>query len=201
MAGVCLLLALTAVWLYYTRAQAVTNNALASLEPKVNELSGYESRINGIRSGMASQQEAAAPLLHSIEEREYWAKIINDINSRLPENYIWITSFQPEVTLPAAPAARGSARSTTPAKAPAAAKAAQKDPSTVVNIRGLYLDNEAGAAVVDQFIKRLNESPYFSVEEDPATRVRETPNTESWAYAYAFRLNLKNPISIPSKTK
>jgi hypothetical protein len=179
----------------------VTDNAVASLEPKVNELSGHESRINGIRSGMASQQEAAAPLLHSIEEREYWAKIINDINSRLPENYVWITSFQPEVTQPTAPAAsgRGSARSTAPAKA--AAKPAQKDPMTVVNIRGLYLDNEAGAAVVDQFINRLNESPHFSVEEDPATRVRETPNMESWAYAYAFRLNLKNPISIPSKTK
>lgn len=196
MAGICLLLTIAAFWLYYSRSASVTNQALATIEPKVSELSGYESRMNAIRSGMKSQTEGSSPLLQAIEEREYWAKIINDINSRLPQNYVWITSFEPEVLQPAAPAGK------TPARKPASgAKPEQTQASTVLKIRGLYLANEADATVVDQFIQRLNESPYYSVEEDPATRVRETPNMETWAYAYAFQLNLKNPISIPSKTK
>ncbi len=202
MAGICLLLTIAAFWLYYDRAALVTNDALASLEPKVSELKGYESRMNSIRSDIKKQEETAAPLLESVTEREYWAKIINDINSRLPQNYVWVTSFQPEVVTAAADPKAAPGKKPTPAKAPAGKGAGAKpETTTVLNIRGLYLDNEAGAAVVDQFINRLNESPYYTVEEDPKTRVRETPNPELWAYAYAFRLNLKNPISLPSKQK
>lgn len=202
MAGICLLLAIAAFWLYYDRATVVTNNALAALEPKVGELKGYESRMNSIRSDIKKQQETATPLLESVNEREYWAKVINDINSRLPQNYVWVTSFQPEVLNAVPDSKAGPGKKPATSKAPAGkAAAAPSEPTTVLNIRGLYLDNEAGAAVVDQFINRLNESPYYSVEEDPKTRVRETPNPELWAYAYAFRLNLKNPISLPSKQK
>lgn len=202
MAGICLLLTIAAFWLYYDRATIVTNDALATLDPKVSELKGYESRMNSIRSDIKKQQETASPLLESVNEREYWAKVINDINSRLPQNYVWVTSFQPEVVSAAPEPKAGPGKKPTSTRTPAGkGPAAKTETTTVLNIRGLYLDNEAGAAVVDQFINRLNESPYYSVEEDPKTRVRETPNPELWAYAYAFRLNLKNPISLPSKQK
>lgn len=193
MAGVCFLLTLAAFWLYYDHAASVTNNALETIRPKANELKGYQSRISSVNSAIKEQQETVAPVLRALDDREYWAKIINDINSRLPQNYVWITSFQPE--------SLGDENAPAPIKGKPTAKTDKPKPSTVLNIRGLYLDNDAGPAVVDQFINKLKESPYFTVDEDPATQVRETPNTETWAYAYAFRLNLKNPISIPSNKK
>jgi len=195
MAGVCGLLAIAAFWLYYNQAASATTNALEAIQPKVAELKNYEAKLNSVRSDIKGQLETAAPLLHSVEERDYWIKVINDINSRLPKEFIWVTSFNPESLN------RADDPVTSIPKNKPNAKTDKPKPSAVVNIRGLYLENPQGAAVVDQFIDKLNQSEFYSVEEDPATRVRETPNTDTWAYAYAFRLNLKNPINFPSLVK
>jgi type IV pilus assembly protein PilM len=196
-AGVCLLLALAGFWLYYSRATAVTNDVLAQIEPRTNELKGFEGQMNTIRSGMKAQQETAAPLLNSVRERDYWATVINDINARLPKDFVWITSFEPqkveEAAAPTGPAAKRPAS--------AAKKTDEPKPTAVINIRGLYLENPQGPGVVDQFMTKLDESELYAVEKDPTTIVRETPNTDAWAYAYAFRLNLKNPIDLPAPAK
>ena len=55
--------------------------------------------------------------------------------------------------------------------------------------------------MVDDFITKLKESEFYTVEEDPDTRTRETVNSDRWAFAYSLRLNLKDPISIPTKEK
>jgi type IV pilus assembly protein PilM len=197
LAAACVFLTLGAFWMYYNRAAAVTADVLEKVQPPLNDLKEYDGRLNTIRSGMKSQEETAAPLMASISERDYWVRVLNDINARLPKDFVWITSFQPENFVEApAPSSKSSKSAKAQPKQPDKAR-----PTAVINVRGLYLENPQGAAVVDQFINKLNESEFFTVEEDPATRVRETPNPETWAYAYAFRLNLKNPISIPSLTK
>lgn len=195
LAGVCILAAIGAWGLYYNRAAHATEGIIASLHPKTSELKQFEGRMNSIRSAIKAQEEQAAPVIEAINAREYWVKIIDDINARLPRDYVWITSFQPQVVeLSAAKSAKGAK---TPAK-PVAAKGSSA-PSTVINIRGLYLDNDRGPLVVDDFIAKLGESEFYTVDEDPDTRTRETPNSERWAFAYSLRLILKDPISIPTK--
>ena len=197
MAGVCVLAAIAAWWLYYDRAANATEAVLADLQPKTSELKQYEGRMNSIRASIKNQQEQAAPVMEAIDAREYWLKVIDDVNSRLPKDYVWITSFQPQVVEPPAPkSVKGK-----PAPKPAAAPKDGAGPMTIVAIRGLYLDNDRGPQVVDDFIAKLKESEFYTVDDDPDTRTRETPNPERWAFAYSFQLNLKDPIEIPTKEK
>jgi len=186
LAGICLLCALAGWWLFYDRAAKVQAEVIEQLEPRVSELKGFENRINGVRADIKQQEALAAPLLSAVRDREYWARVIDDINSRLPSNYIWVTSFSVEEQKPeASPTAK-------PKGGPAAAK--PKEPSTVLALSGLYLDNPRGPSVVDDFVANLSQSEFFSVNKDELKRT--VPNEETWAYEYSMPLILKNPISL-----
>ena len=87
------------------------------LQPQVTELKGYEDRIKKVQDEIKAQQEQAVPLTESIRERDYWAQIINDVNSRIPPEFIWIVSFEPQV-IAAAPAAKGNGPGPKPAPGP-----------------------------------------------------------------------------------
>ena len=69
--------------------------------------------------------------MQAIEAREYWVKVIDDINARLPKDYVWITSFQPQMVEPTAPKpVKGSKAPPKPAPG------ASAEPLTVISIRG-----------------------------------------------------------------
>jgi len=179
--AVCLLLTLAGFWLYYQRAAAATASVVESIEPKVNDLKNYESRISALRNDMKRQEENSEPFLKAVRDRETWTKIVDEIHSRLPKDYIWITSFAAEERKPE-PAASSTKKGAPPGPQTPAA------PRVAYVVRGLYLDNPQGPSVVDEFVSKLDESPLFHVDKDPASRTRSAPNEETWAYDYSFTL-------------
>ena len=197
-AGLCVLLALAGWWLYYMRAADVKEQVLATLNPRVSELKSFETRMQAVRSDIKKQEETAAPLLKALNDRQYWANVMADLNSRLPVEYIWITSFAPEEAKPDANAKKAPAPGGRPA--PGAGGAGARDaarsdaPPIVLQVRGLYLANERGPGVVDDYIQRLKESPLYEVREED--QVRSVPNESEWAYEWSIPLLLKNPISL-----
>jgi type IV pilus assembly protein PilM len=193
LAGACLLAILAGLYLYHMQAAKVTQEVIAEMENKTRPLKEIESRINAAKNDIKATQDTAAPLMAAVEERSFWVEVIDDINSRLPPDYVWVTAFEPTMEAPESaaptPAGRGGAA------AAAAAAAAAKTPPVRVILRGLYLYNERQTAVVDDFVAKLKESPLYEVDED--NMKRSVPNESEWAFEYEIPLKLKNPITIP----
>jgi len=59
-------------------------------------------------------------------------------------------------------------------------------------LTGLYLWNSRQASVVDDFVSKLSESPYFTVDKNALKR--SVPNDTEWAYDFEIPLTLKTPI-------
>lgn len=188
--GICILAILAGWYLYYSRAAAITNDIAMQLDDKVRPLKDFDTRINAAKSEIKAAEDGALPLLATLEEKNFWPRILDDINDRLPPDYVWVTSFEPSVETVAAPAAAPGAR-------PAPGKPATP-PAQVVRLilKGLYLYNDKQAGVVDDFVQKLKESTLYKVEEENLKR--SVPNETEWAFEYEIPLVLNNPISIPS---
>lgn len=192
-AGICVLLCLAGWWLYFMEAGRIQKQVLAELTPKVRELQGIETKQKNIRNEVKELEERAAPLAKAVSQRGYWVRILDDLNSRIPMDYVWLTSFEiglltedgeftPLMT------AEG------PANVSGAGYSEDKKPTVGLRLLGLYLDNERQSEVVEDFLKNLKESPYFDIDLDRKNvinPVRQSPTYTEWAYEFEFRLPLK----------
>ena len=118
-AGLCALLAFVAWWLYLLQGTKATEEAAQKLKPKVAELQKYEKLIDAAKKEIKAEQDTASPFLTAVDERGYWVQIIDDINSRLPEGFVWITNFDVKARSgperpPERPAPKGSTTSDHP---------------------------------------------------------------------------------------
>jgi len=188
-AGLCALLALAGWWQYFDQTAKITAQATEKLNPKIMELQRYEKLINTAKADIKAQQDTAAPFLKAVDERGYWVQIIEDINERLPKDYVWITSFDlrgvkepPGQRAPVGQGGQGGFGQAGRAAPP---------PAQLV-LTGLYLWNSRQASVVDDFVSKLSESPYFTVDKNALKR--SVPNDTEWAYDFEIPLTLKTPI-------
>ena len=183
LAGVCGLLALAAWWLYFTKATEITQSIAAKVEAKAAPLKNIEGKMKAARSEITKQQELAAPFIEAVREREYWPTVIADINSRLPSEFIWITSFGPEET---------TADSPPPVKSEKGGK--QKETVRLM-IHGLYAENPKGRTVIDEFLKNLADSPLYEVKADELQQT--VADQVTWGWPFSFPIVLKDPIKLP----
>lgn len=188
-------------WFYSLRTAAFVEQARDSLVAQTAALQGFANTINTRMRAKSDLEKEIAPLLESAAERSVWSSILNELSSRLPPRFIWVTQLRPvesvlEVEEEAAPAP---ARPTARGKAP---EPETRKAITHLEIKGLYLDvpeNSAGAGIIDQFHDKLAESAVFETGTDRAAIITErtTPTGETWAYGFTLRLPLKNPIPLP----
>lgn len=195
--GICALLALTAWWQYFVQSAKITAAATQTLNPKITELQGFERKINQAKADIKAQQETAQPYLAAVEDKTYWLQIIDDINSRLPREFVWVTSFDMQ-TLKEAPSANVGFGAK---KAPGGPGNARGETAPVLMLKGLYLFNSRGPLVVDDFKAKLKESPYYTVDDAPEHNVRTNPNETDWAYEWAIPLVLKPINATTSPTE
>lgn len=183
LAGVCALLALAGWWLYFMKAADITQSVAAEVEAKSGPLKNIEGKMNKARKEISDQEKLAAPFIEAVRERSYWTTVLNDLNSRLPAEFIWITSFGPEEAAADAP------------PPPKAEKGMPPKATVRLLIRGLYAENPNGTAVVDDFLKNLADSPYYEVKADELQRTVQ--DTLTWGWPYQFPIVLKDPIKLP----
>ncbi len=193
LAALCLVLILAGWWLYFDHAATVTAEVAAKLQQQVAPLKDMENRMGSVRSEMKRQEEMVSPLLKAVNDREYWTKIIDDINSRLPAEFIWVVNFRTKEAKP------GSAPPPPPGPGAGLKGGPPKAPAQVLQLEGLYLSNPRGAAVVDDFITKLEESPLYEVSKNELTR--SVPNEAEWAFEYSVPLILKNDSQQPTVAK
>jgi type IV pilus assembly protein PilM len=212
LAAICALLVPTGWWLYFSHGTTVTEQRLESVNADVNKLEAMARRFDALQAETKRLQEAAAPLILAANERSAWAEILDELGSRLPPRFIWVTDLKPlsegrpypptASTQPRAPLLQegppsGSQRAGQTTTAPA------RPAIDALEISGLYLanpPNEKEARVIDEFVDQLQKSEVFKIEEkDKAKAViqRTTPDGQSWAYGYTIVLPLRNAITLP----
>ncbi|MEA3209972.1 MAG: type pilus assembly protein PilM [Chthoniobacter sp.] len=187
-AGLCLLAALAAWYLYFDRAATITSGIAQKLDGKSQPLRAIDKKISDTLNEIKTGQDAAKPLVAVVTEKNYWIRILDDINSRLPAEFVWITVFEAAPEVVVAPAAKA-----VPKGPPKPEEV--KLPPVKLTLRGLYLYNERNASVVDDFVNKLKESPLYTVIEEDLKR--SLPNDTEWAFEYEIPLRLTNPIALP----
>ncbi|MEA3188144.1 MAG: type pilus assembly protein PilM [Chthoniobacter sp.] len=202
LAGVCLLLSLAGWWIYYQRATQVESAVIGQLEQKIAPLKQKEAQFQAANREIQATKATAAPFLEAVDERSFWPSLIDDLNAKLPSRFIWITEFEPmQISadrkmvplmgdLTGKPAVAEPTPETIERPAPGDATAAK--PTLGLRLHGLYLDNQNQAAVVDEFAKKLEESPFVG---KVTVVTRGTPTQTEWAYDYELQLELKKAIS------
>jgi type IV pilus assembly protein PilM len=202
-AGVCALAAIGAWWQYYEHATTATGEVTQSLGEKAAPLKSLEDRMKAARIEVDKLGESALPLEKIAHEREYWVNVLADLNQRIPKEYIWVTSLEHVAPDPLKKEAEEpqNPRNAQPNRSNPRKGADRGGPATILTIKGLYLSrdagNNAGPAVVDEFIAKLKESPLVEpIEDASAGYVRASDDTADWAFKFVLPLKLKNPINL-----
>jgi len=210
LAAACLLLAVGAWTFYFYRATGITQEKRDAVTAEVNTLQAVASKFDALEKEKKSLEQTAGPLALMATERAAWGEIIDDLATRLPSHFIWITELIPlsggkpvlslgnqssSVTQTVSGGGQSKGGANTPA--PGAPKI------DAIQVSGLYLfdsNNPEPQRVVDAFYEQLQKSSIFNLEGKDKVQVlvqRMTPDGTKWAYEYTLVLPLKNPISIP----
>jgi len=195
LAGICTLLALAGWWLYYDHATKVTNQVSGVLDNPIAELQALERKMKAAQAEIKAQQETAAPLLIAVEDRGFWLKVIEDINTRLPKDLVWVTSFEIK-------AVKTEGADANPSPVPGGKAKATATPGPTLLLKGLWLHNDRQALVFDDFVNKLKESPLYEVITDKDKDfARSVENDTEWAYEFAIPLILKKSATLAASSK
>jgi type IV pilus assembly protein PilM len=204
LAAACVVLGLLAWGAWFWRAAQVEDRATAKLQEKVDAMRRIETQMNQVRKETTALDNQSAPLVAAINERSFWPLILEDLDTRLPKENIWITELVPTSggkPLLGAPDARTVAAAppvaTPPPARPGATPAAPAIDGLLV--RGLYLFNPKQQEVVVDYFRNLVGSPWFAIDPNNQAKVIKptTPNNTEWAFPYELRLELKKPVPLP----
>ena len=202
-AGLCLLLTLAGWWLYFLRAANIKESVLGELNSKVSTMQGYEGRFKHTAGEINNVAAVSAPLGQAVDDRQAWVRLINELNDKLPEKYIWITSLDP--TIGGKPVAVSDPNrplgATANNSAPSGAAGAKVPVIDGLRIKGLYLYNEAEAdRVVSDYVANLAKSQqFFKLDMGNQKNIilnRAQQTQTEWAFEYELQLPLAHPIPI-----
>lgn len=210
LAAVVMLAALLGlVFAHYNRAAGRLTELNASLDGEIGKLDTFKQQLDKAEADRKklladSADVAAAPLL-----RTAWSTVIDELSERMPAKNIWITRLRPmagdAALAPASGGATWTAAGSAPSDdaAPASTAASGADTArpavTALAIDGLYLENEGGPAIVDQFVESLSQSAVFAVpteKKNEIVKLRSAQTGENWAYEYQLILPLRRPIPL-----
>ena len=206
-AAAFLILALVGWGFYYTRAAGVTHRATERLQEKIDAMRAAETRLAKLRQETTTLDSQSAPIIDALNDQSFWVELIEDLNSRLPKEDIWITELIPVSggKVMTIDEKRMNELASTPTPAPAASPRRGPTPKPSgpaidgLLIRGLYLFNPRQQEVVVDFFRNLVSSPFFAIDPNNQSRVIKpsTPTNTEWAYPYELHLDLKKPLKLP----
>lgn len=196
-AAVALLAAtLGMAYIHYNSAANRFDASNADLDAKISGLKEFKTKIDTAVNERKKLMDDASDLAAVPILTTAWASVIDELASHVPPRNLWITSLRPmakDVEInPPATMDKGSWST-------GDKEGAAKGAITAISVRGLYLENERGPAVVDSFVEALAESPVFDInpeKKSDVVKLRAAQSGEAWAYDYQLVLPLKRPIPL-----
>jgi len=202
LAAACLVLGLLGWATYFWRAAQVENRATSQLQEKVEAMRKIETQMNQARKEIALLDTQSTPLIAAINERSFWPLVLEDLNTRLPKEDIWITELVPMSG--GKPLGPPDARTiiAAPTPTPVTPRSGATSAAPAIDgllVRGLYLFNPKQQEVVVDYFRNLAGSPWFAIDPKNQAKVIKptTPNNTEWAFPYELRLDLKKPLPLP----
>jgi type IV pilus assembly protein PilM len=207
-AALLLFLALGQWYAYFNKAATVKTAVLDVVNEEVSKLDVVAKQFDAAAAEQKRLEGIANPLLVAVAERSIWLRIINELNAKLPADFIWITQMTPLSNgRPIGDAAAGAARAqpgATPGRGgpprPGSQQQERSGPPAIdaIQVNGLYLDNPKQAVVIDDFVESLQGSDLFNIEDrSSVVKLRSTPDPDKWAYTYSLVIPLKTTIALP----
>jgi len=205
-AAACILLVLLGWSAYYTRAAQVAQQTAQTMGRKNDTMRAAEAQLDKLKKQITALDNVATPLIASVNDRNFWPEILEDLNTRLPEADIWITELAATSggKLLGAPEKR--AGETAPAPSPIIAGSPAKGGAGAgkvidgIMVRGLYLYNPKQQEIVVDYLRNLAKSPFFNIDPRTPERViksNSVPNDTDWAFPYELQLTLRKPVKLP----
>jgi len=137
------------------------------LNPRIAIVKKVAGQLKELQQEIDLTLKSTKPLEQAVFERRYWMTLLDQIHACLPEELVWITSFEleppkktePEESTPAPKAAPGGAK-----------EQAAKQPPVRLILKGFYMENSKKAEVVASFGNSLTKqsklvSEYWSAQE------------------------------------
>ena len=205
-AAACVVLAILGWSIYYTRAAQVTQETAALIQQKNASMRGAETQLDNLKKQITGLESVATPLISATNDRDFWPRILEDLNARLPEADIWITELGATSGGKLLGAGEKRIGETAPAIAPPASgptpKTAAASTKSIdgILVRGLYLYNAKQQEIVVDYLRNLASSPFFVIDPKTPERViksNSVPNDTEWAFPYELQLTLRKPVKLP----
>ena len=205
-AAACVVLAMLGWSIYYTRAAQVTQETAALIQQKNASMRGAETQLDQLKKQITGLESVATPLISATNDRDFWPRILEDLNARLPEADIWITELGATSGGKLLGAGEKRVGETAPATAPPATgpgpKTAASSTKSIdgILVRGLYLYNAKQQEIVVDYLRNLASSPFFVIDPKTPERViksNSVPNDTEWAFPYELQLTLRKPVKLP----
>jgi type IV pilus assembly protein PilM len=208
-AAACVTAALLGWSVFYLQAAGILRESKRQADAKVDSLRAFQTRIDAIRKDATTLDSFATPLVTAVNSRSFWPQLLEDLNTRLPKENIWITELVP-LSNGKPILGVGAAGRTTNISEPAATPITPARPITGriqtagpaidgLLIRGLYLWNARQQEVVVDYFNNLVGSPFFSIDPKNQQKVIKPtmPNNTEWAFPYELQLDFKQPLPLP----
>lgn len=204
-AATAIVLALLGWGFYNARAADMARAGAEKIRSINAPMQAAEAKIENLRKQATSLDAVAGPLATTISDRFFWIEVVEDLNSRLPKEDVWITELIPlsgGKPIGVEEKRAGEVGQATAPASPAAARPHAKGQTAAIDgilLRGLYLFNPKQQEVVIDYFKSLVGSPFFNVDPNNQARVIKStiPNNTDWAFPYELRLDLKKPVKLP----
>jgi type IV pilus assembly protein PilM len=144
-------------WGFHLRHDAEWAASQASARvPQIAEVKKLATHFKDLQQQINTSLQTAKPLEQAVSERRDWITLLDQIHACLPEELVWITSFDLEPSKESkgddpAPPQKG------PVATPASGGKPQPPAQPTVRylLKGFYMENSKGSEVVDAFGKSL----------------------------------------------
>jgi type IV pilus assembly protein PilM len=151
-----------------------TKKQAEELKPKIAQVNAMAGRLKKLQERVDEIVRLTRPLERAVYERGYWITLLDQIHRCLPEELVWLTSFELE------PPKKNEGEDAVPLQkvppgtaAPGAKPQEQKQAPVRLVLKGFYMENSKGAEVVDAFRKSLKaQSDLISDYRDAQEKLR-----------------------------
>ena len=200
MATLCLFVALAVAILYFKKAESTVQNQLLSLTAKRAQLTKDSASLREVDRTLETLKGQSAQLEQAVLDRGYWTRLLEVMNDKFKNDYLWLTQIVIEKngsSLVAAPVGVQGANSPAKPAAPAPTNAAPPPSPYELHVQGLYrkLEGSNGPQVVYQYFDDLKtkktqaEADFFGASSEKPD-VNVGLEDDRYAYKFSFRLPL-----------
>ncbi len=140
-------------WGFHLRLNAeMARTETTKIEPQISDTKKLSTEIKRLQDQIQTTLKLSKPMENAIRDRRYWVTLLDQIHACLPEELVWITSFEVVDPAPMAPGQEVQPKGPSAAGGPGGAQAPAQ---TRLVLKGYYLENPKGVGVVDAFGEAL----------------------------------------------